>query len=62
MKVGDLVKLSLRKPRKGMPYDDTIGVVTEVYMRSQGWIVTATFDGVLYTFPFSDLQVISESR
>jgi hypothetical protein len=62
VKVGDLVKLSLRKTRKGMPYDDTIGVVTEVYVRSQGWIATATFDGVSYTFAFSDLQVISESR
>ena len=64
MKVGDLVKLSMHKTRKGMPYDNTIGVVTEVKPTDdQGWtFVTAVFDSMSYTFPLTDLEVISESR
>ena len=63
MKVGDLVKLSMSKTRKGMPYDDTIGVVTKVNPRDDGWtLVTAVFDGMPYTFSLSDLRVVSESR
>jgi len=64
MKVGDLVKLSMHKTRKGMPYDNTIGVVTEVKPTDeQGWtFVTAVFDSTPYTFPLTDLEVVSESR
>ena len=61
MKVGDLVKLSMSKTRKGMPYDDTIGVVTKVELNERGWIATTIFDGMLYRFTFSDLRVVSEA-
>ena len=61
MKVGDLVKLSLRKTQKGMPYDNTIGVVTKVELNERGWIATTIFDGTLYRFTFSDLRVVSEA-
>ena len=61
MKVGDLVKLSVRKTRKGRPYDDAIGVVTKVELNERGWIATTIFDGALYRFSFSDLRVVSEA-
>ena len=63
MKVGDLVRLSLRKTRKGMPYEDMIGVVINVYPRD---VVGFTFVKVAfdteYMFNINDLEVISESR
>ena len=63
MKVGDLVRYSLRKTRKGMPYDDTIGIVTQVYPADVvGFtFVKAVFD-TEYTFNINDLEVVSESR
>ena len=62
MKVGDLVKLAMHKTRKGMPYDNTIGVVTKVKTTGDGWtIVTTVFDGSTYTFSLSDLRVVSEA-
>lgn len=59
MKVGDLVKYSRRKTRKGMLYEDKIGVVTKIYPRdSVGFIfVKATFDRE-YTFNINDLEVV----
>ena len=62
MKVGDLVKFSLRKTRKGMPYEDTIGVVTQIYPADAvGFtFVKAAFD-TEYTFNVNDLEVISEA-
>ena len=69
MKVGDLVQLSMRKTRKGRPYEDTIGVVTEVdappprqSRDGRLTLVTAIFNGMPYTFSLSDLEIISESR
>ena len=63
MKVGDLVRLSLRKTRKGMPYEDMIGVVINVYPRD---VVGFTFVKVAfdteYTYNINDLEVVSESR
>ena len=63
MKVGDLVKLAMHKTRKGMPYDNTIGVVTQVYPADAAGFtfVKAVFD-IEYTFNITDLRVISESR
>jgi len=61
MKIGDLVKLSLRKTRKGRPYDDTIGVVTKVELNERGWIAEVIFDGTPYRFSFSDLRIVSEA-
>ena len=63
MKVGDLVRLSLRKTRKGMPYEDMIGVVAKVYPPDAvGFIfVKAVFD-CEHTFNINDLEIVSESR
>ena len=63
MKVGDLVRLSLRKTRKGRPYEDMVGVVTQVYPRDAvGFtFVKVAFD-TEYTFNINDLEVVSESR
>tara|TARA_Y100000310_G_scaffold317899_1_gene371324 strand:+ start:129 stop:320 length:192 start_codon:yes stop_codon:yes gene_type:complete len=62
MKVGDLVRLSMRKTRKGRPYEDMIGVVTQVHPADVvGFIfVKAVFD-TEYTFNINDLEVISEA-
>mgnify|MGYP003119827375 CR=1 FL=1 len=63
MKVGDLVKLSMRKTRKGMPWEDGVGIITRVKNPINGFqFVEAVFDGVVYTFNQSDLDVISEMK
>jgi len=65
MKVGDLVQLSPRKTRKGMPYDDKLGLITKVTKpTASSWVpkVVVDFDGSLYTFSLHDLEVVSESR
>ena len=63
MKVGDLVRLSLRKTRKGMPYEDMIGVITKVYPPDA---VGFTFVKVVFDseriFNINNLEVVSESR
>jgi len=63
VKVGDLVRLSMRKTRKGRPYEDMIGIVTKVYSPDVvGFtFVKAVFD-TEYTFNLNDLEVISEDR
>ncbi len=63
MKVGDLVRLSMRKTRKGRPYEDMIGIVTKVYSPDVvGFtFVKAVFD-TEYTFNLNDLEVVSEDR
>ena len=63
MKVGDLVKYSIRKTRKGRPFENIVGVVTRIYpVDGVGFIfVKAVFD-IEYTFNINDLEVISESR
>ena len=63
MKVGDLVRLSMRKTRKGRPYENMIGVVTQVHPADavNFTFVKAVFD-TEYTFNINDLEVVSESR
>jgi len=63
VKVGDLVRLSMRKTRKGRPYEDMIGIVTKVYSPDVvGFtFVKAVFD-TEYTFNLNDLEVVSEDR
>jgi hypothetical protein len=68
VKPGDLVKLSPRKTRRGMSYDDKVGVVTSV----AEWRVTTPEPhnlvevnfggGDKWTFGSHELVVISESR
>jgi len=67
MKIGDLVRLSMRKTRKGRLYEDNIGVVTKVEHLIGIEVaterrVTAVFAGIPFTFSLSDLEVVSESR
>ena len=53
----------MRKTRKGRAYEDTIGVVTQVYPADAvGFtFVKAVFD-TEYTFNINDLELVSESR
>ena len=63
MKVGDLVRLSMRKTRKGRPYEDMIGVVTHVYPSDgMGFIFAKAVFDTERTFNINDLEVISEGR
>ena len=63
MKAGDLVRLSLRKTRKGRPYEDMIGVVTQVYPADAvGFTFVKVVFDTEYTFNINDLEVVSESR
>jgi len=65
MKIGDLVKYSMRKTRKGMPYEEIIGVVTHVEqmrLTTHLTIVKAVFDATEWTFSLSDLEVVSSLK
>ena len=65
MKVGDLVKLSPRKTRRGMPYDDKVGVLTHIAGEDVSHphnFVDVNFGGVRWTFGNHELVVISEGR
>jgi hypothetical protein len=62
MKVGDLVKYSRRKTRKGMPYEDTIGVITKIDKPAVGVASAKVIFDIEYTFNIKDLEVVSESR
>ena len=60
MKVGDLVRLSMRKTRKGRSYEDMIGVVTQIYPAD---VVGFTFVKAVfvteYTFNINDLAGVA---
>jgi hypothetical protein len=62
MKVGDLVRLSIQKTRRGMPYEDKIGLVIKILTQEQQGLITVNFGGVMYTFKRADLEVTSECR
>ena len=59
MKPGDLVVLSSRKTRKGMSYEEKIGIVISV---DDHKIIKANFGGQDIYFNDFELVVISESR
>ena len=65
MKVGDLVKLSPRKTRRGMPYDDKVGVVTSIVgedaSQPHNFVDVNFGGGIRWTFGSHELVVISES-
>ena len=61
MKVGDLVILSPKKTRKGLFYEDKMGIVTKIILKRQGWLAKVLFDGVTCTIPYSDLKVVCEN-
>ena len=59
MKPGDLVVLSSRKTRKGMSYEEKIGIVISV---DDHKIIKANFGGQDIYFSDFELAVISENR
>ena len=59
MKPGDLIVLSSRKTRKGMSYEEKIGIVISV---DDHKIIKANFGGQDIYFNDFELVVISESR
>ena len=59
MKVGDLVRLSPRKTRRGVGYEDRIGIVLKVAINN---VVTVNFAGTTIHLGIEALEVISESR
>ena len=59
MKPGDLVILSPRKTRRGIGYEDKVGIVLKVAINN---VVTVNFAGTSMYLGIEDLQVISESR
>jgi hypothetical protein len=59
MKVGDLVRLCSRKTRRGMGYEDKIGIVLKVARNN---VVTVNFAGITIHLGIEDVKVISESR
>ena len=58
MKAGDLVRLSPRKTRRGIGYEDKIGVVVHSAINK---VVTVNFDGTQVHLGFEDVEIISES-
>lgn len=59
MKVGDLVRLSSRKTRRGIGYEDKIGIVLKVAINN---VVTVDFADMRVYLGIEDVEVISESR
>tara|TARA_R100000005_G_scaffold95318_2_gene76347 strand:- start:69 stop:248 length:180 start_codon:yes stop_codon:yes gene_type:complete len=59
VKVGDLVRLSSRKTRRGIGYEDKIGIVLKVAINN---VVTVDFAGVRVYLGIEDVEVVSESR
>ena len=58
MKVGDLVVLSPRKTRRGIGYEDKIGVLVHIAINK---VVTVNFGGATVHLGAEDVEVISDS-
>lgn len=58
MKPGDLVRLSLTKTRRGIGYEDKIGIVIHAAVNR---VVTVDFAGTQVYLGFEDVEIISES-
>ena len=50
------------KTRRGLPYEDKIGLVTKIQTNELWCLVAVNFGGALYTFKLADLEVASERR
>jgi len=59
VKPGDLVRLGRHKTRRGMGYEDKLGLVVKVAINN---VVTVDFAGVRIYLGIEDLEVVSESR
>ena len=58
MKVGDLVRLSSVKTRRGIGYEDKIGIVIRAAINR---VATVDFDGTQVHLGFEHLDIISEA-
>jgi len=59
VKPGDLVKLGRHKTRRGIGYEDKIGIVLKVAVNN---VVTVDFAGMIIHLGIEDVRVISEAR
>ena len=57
MKPGDLVRLSSRKTRRGIGYEDRLGLVVKVAINN---VVTVDFAGTQVYLAIEDVEVVSE--
>ena len=57
-KPGDLVRLSTRKTRRGIGYEDKIGIVVVAAINR---VVAVNFEGTQVYLGFEDVDIISES-
>ena len=62
MKVGDLVRLSLRKTRKGLRYENMVGLIVEIFHDDLLGcdIYAVNFAGTLQRLAKEDLSVVSK--
>ena len=57
MRPGDLVRLSSRKTRRGIGYEDRLGLVVKVAINN---VVTVDFAGTQVYLAIEDVEVVSE--
>ena len=62
MKIGDLVRLSTRKTRKGLTYENMIGLIVDMSRDPVlGYVMcSVNFGGVLYNFNITELDVVDK--
>ena len=58
LKPGDLVRLSPRKTRRGIGYEDKIGIVVHAAINR---VATIDFAGIQVYLGFEEVEIISES-
>lgn len=60
IKVGDLVRLGMSATRRGLSWQNGVGIVVEI--ESNGEYVLANFSGTIVKYPINKLKVINDSR
>ena len=62
MNIGDLVKLSPRKTRKGFTYESMVGLIISIFVDKVlgSELYEVNFDGQIYTFDKKELVVIND--
>jgi len=59
VKVGDLVRLSARKTRKGFTYESMVGLIVDMSDPVLGHMMcSVNFGGVIYNFGMTELDVV----
>ena len=59
IKVGDLVRLSMRKTRRGIGYEDKLGIVLKVAINR---VATVDFAGTTIYLGVEEVELVSEGR